>query len=671
MPPFRFSLKTCAQVLLINSFFAALPCLAQGTGGSVREMLPPLERTSPTPVSNCKESGGNNRPTGAGEKGFQADMHRPANNQLGSEHLGTNGDELPGHSSKEMGQAVQSGGPQPCSEKNQKSPTAKPQKGTETGGTTQVQLVSAFGTKIDQEPYIKLDPAVDGPDRTEHTKGGWADNQSPAGLNCGEKGQGEGAACVMNSQTVPVAGQWAGMLAAQADSFTQQVPNPRGWAKVAKGVQQAQNAQNSDNQGNCCRQNCQNSFQCMKLPLINVANEQAASPCTSEAPFKDEANVVWMVQQMYKKCYVPMAVLFLLPGAVITQAKSVVSYGVLGTQDEDTTSPFAGIFRSMMAVFLIPATQLVVSYCIDIGNALTEPVAQRIQVETLMDWVMEQAYASDPKNNDGCIKNVQANMGKLAGTSVKQVVQERQNDLNVTVQNTLNTVNGLLSQGLEVLNGFQLVMMCYLFLLGPIAAAFYAWPAAIGNSLFKKAFASWLDGVIVLSLWKFWWCIVLLCMVVRLQSGNINPSSQYEMYYFTAFMTILVWVPFQPFEFRPGDMVDKVLERAQQAGGGGGGAGAGGGKAGGASGQGGTAQSGAASGGTSQGTASQKTAGGANPSLSQDGPVGAGKANSAESSSTESGTKSNSSGPMSVSYAADPIGPVNMNDALTPPPPRA
>lgn len=180
-----FSLWTSVQVLLINSFFVSAPVFAQGAG-SVREMLPPLERTSPTPVSNCKESGGNNRPTGAGEKGFQADLHQ-ASSKPGGEHIGTNGDDLPGHSSREMGQAVQSGGPQPCSEKNEKSPTAKPQKGTEPGGTTQVQLVSAFGTKIDQEPYIKLDPAVDGPNRTEHTKGEWADNQSPAGLNCGKK----------------------------------------------------------------------------------------------------------------------------------------------------------------------------------------------------------------------------------------------------------------------------------------------------------------------------------------------------------------------------------------------------------------------------------------------------------------------------------------------------
>lgn len=663
----RLPLRTHVFLLMLSFALLSVPAFAQGSGGSVLEMLPPLEKASPTPCSNCKESGGNNRPTGAGEKGFQADKHQK-DNKPGSEKLGTqNNVEIPGRTN-EMGQAVQSGGPEQHSEKNQPDKATKPQKGTETGGTTRVVLTSAFGVKVDEEPYLKLDPAVDGPEDSEHNEGAWADNNSPAGLNAAEPGQGEGASSVMNSQTVPVAGQWAGMLSSMADSFNQQATNPRGWSKVAKGVQQAQNAQNADNQGNCARQNCQNAFQCMKLPLINVANEEAATPCSSEAPFKDESNVVWMVQQMYKKCYVPMAILFLLPGAVITQAKSLVSYSMLGSQDEDTASPFVGIFRSIMAIFLIPATQLVVSYCIDIGNALADPVAQRVQVETLMDWVMEQAYATDPKNNDGSIKNVAANMGKLMGTSVKTAVQERQNDLNVTVQNTLNTVNNLMSQGLEVLNGFQLVMMCYLFLLGPIAAAFYAWPAAIGSSLFKKAFASWLDGVIVLSLWKFWWCIVLLCMVVRLQSGNVNATSQYEMYYFTAFMTILVWVPFQPFEFRPGDMVDKVLERAQQAGGGGGGSGGSGGGKGGAAGSSGNPQAGAATGGESHGPSAQKTAGSASPSLSGDGPVAAGKSEGG-GNQTENQAKDNRSGPQSEVHAADPIdnSKISMKDFKGPP----
>jgi hypothetical protein len=475
---------------------------------------------------------------------------------------------------------------------------------------------------------------------TEHNKGAVGNSMVSAGQNLGARGQLNQGANLINSQMEGNAAQISAIAATNADQFAQKVPDPQGWSHVAKGVQEAQNAQNADNQGNSCKQNCQSSFDSMKLPLINVANEEAATPCSSDQAFKDDSNVIWMVQQMYKKCYVPMAVLFLLPGAILTQTKSLVSFSILGSQDDDTQSPFMGIIRAIIAIFLIPATQLTVSYCIDIGNALTDPVAKRVQVETLMNWVNQQAYSTDPKNNDNTIKRVSASMGKLAGTPAESAVQERQNDLTVTVQNMFNTINNMLSQGLNVLNGFQIVMMCYLFLLGPIAAALYAWPAGIGQNLFKKAFASWLDGVIVLSLWKFWWCIILLCMVVRLQSGSVDPNSHYEMYYFSAFMGILVMAPFQPFEFHPGDIVSHVLEKAQQSGGGGGasgaGAGAGGSSAG--SGQAGSPQKAGSTGGSSNGVATTKTAGSGN--ISQSGDIGAGNKTDNEASKGQSETKS-------------------------------
>ena len=59
--------------------------------------------------------------------------------------------------------------------------------------------------------------------------------------------------------------------------------------------------------------------------LINVANEEAGAMCESHAASKNYNNVVYMVMQMYKTCYLPMAFLLCLPpGAVITQVKSLV-----------------------------------------------------------------------------------------------------------------------------------------------------------------------------------------------------------------------------------------------------------------------------------------------------------------------------------------------------------
>ncbi len=54
---------------------------------------------------------------------------------------------------------------------------------------------------------------------------------------------------------------------------------------------------------------------------MNVANEASGTPTVSFAPYKTISQAVWMVQQMYKNFSIPLAILLLLPGAVITQLK--------------------------------------------------------------------------------------------------------------------------------------------------------------------------------------------------------------------------------------------------------------------------------------------------------------------------------------------------------------
>jgi hypothetical protein len=78
-----------------------------------------------------------------------------------------------------------------------------------------------------------------------------------------------------------------------------------------------------------------------------------------------------------------------------------------------------------------------------------------------------------------------------------------------------NSVQALLNSGLMVLTQYQIVMVCYLYLLGPIAAAFYAWPAV--GTKYRTAFATWLNGMSNLVMWRFWWCVILLCMTTRIR----------------------------------------------------------------------------------------------------------------------------------------------------------
>jgi hypothetical protein len=251
-------------------------------------------------------------------------------------------------------------------------------------------------------------------------------------------------------------------------------------------------------------------------------------------------------------------------------------------------------------VFLIPATQLFVSYTIDVGNSLTyEVVNYRLfDLNIIKEWRDEQTYQMDANQNANHIENIpdSAVQGKSFSDPEKQVTWEHQNFLTSTGQQWFNTIDNLLSQGMLCLTAFQVVMIMYLFLLGPVAAALYAWPG-VGGDVFRKVYANWMDGVVLVTLWKFWWVVVLLCMSIRLQvfqdlGDGVPRESTFEQFMLAAFTAILMYVPFNPFDFRPGDLVDSVLQQAQsQTSKGGSGAavvGAAGG-AGGSGGQGGTA----------------------------------------------------------------------------------
>jgi hypothetical protein len=368
--------------------------------------------------------------------------------------------------------------------------------------------------------------------------------------------------------------EFATLCAAQAEQISELMTEPERNINKAQAEGAAKMADQANNSAECAEGNCGAAWSTMTNYLINVANESAAEPTDSRNPFKKYSQAVWMVQQMYKKCYIPMAILFLLPGAVITQCKSLVGFGIMHSRDEDASSPFSGIFRATIAIFLIPATQLAVSYIIDTGNAVTECVVKELDknggLEVIKDWAHQQTYNNEEPKYKNFVENKvpqpnQPEIGKISGDDEEKMLWERQTMPSTLMQQWYNTFNQMVGQGLAIINAFQLVMICYLFLLGPIAASFFAWPSGIGRDLFRKVFASWLDGVVVLALWKFWWNIVLLCMAIRLSSGIVsNPTDQYEMYMFTAFMAMLLFVPFNPFEFRPGEVVSHVLEKAQQ-----------------------------------------------------------------------------------------------------------
>ncbi|HEY9787877.1 MAG TPA: hypothetical protein V6D17_20990, partial [Candidatus Obscuribacterales bacterium] len=276
----------------------------------------------------------------------------------------------------------------------------------------------------------------------------------------------------------------------------------------------------------------------LKTALINTGNERAGSPGETSAPFRSLTQAVWMVQTVYKQVYLPMALLLLLPGAVLSQTKLLTAHGALGNAGDDS-NPLSGMLRSVIATFLIPATQLIVSYSIDVGNSLTYEVQGLI-------------------NGSEIVRQAQA--VQTASTQAKSYGEQSLHMLQ-------NLLDMSLAYGLLVLLAFQIVMICYLLLLGPIAAAFLAWPGGVG-SLFRNVFINWVNAVVTVSLWRFWWCVIVLVMVLRIkwlmELGLYQPDSEWEAFMFSCFLVLMTYVPFAPFECKPGDMVDKLLEKAQK-----------------------------------------------------------------------------------------------------------
>jgi hypothetical protein len=303
-----------------------------------------------------------------------------------------------------------------------------------------------------------------------------------------------------------------------------------------------------DQSGDSQKTAFQTALQAVSQGLINIANEENGTPIQGSGP-RTISNAVWIVSQMYKNVYLPMAILLLLVGAILTQFGNTVKNGVSVFALMEEPDAFTGIIRGANALVLMAMVQLIVSWGIDIGNSMTYSVTNFVQMETIQNW-LNDIYPDQ--------SNVTPNQ-KAQNNAAETTMQS-------TTRAVFGTVQNFLNYGILVLIAYQTALVCYLFLLGPMAAAFYAWPGGIG-SLFRPVFNNWLNALTNLVLWRFWWCAILLCMVVRINwlqdIGQYNPQSPFEPLVYTAYLVMLAYVPFHALEFRPGDLVDQMLQQAK------------------------------------------------------------------------------------------------------------
>lgn len=244
----------------------------------------------------------------------------------------------------------------------------------------------------------------------------------------------------------------------------------------------------------------------------------------------DDGNI-W--NRLRNELFVPMAVLLLLPGAVLAQVRAIVAQGSPAIVGE--VNPFEGIIRSIVAIFLIPGSYLVVNYGIDVSNSIKHTIATeftRITGEDMYELskcAIKRAYPiNDPRSNRNAIEHSEEphiELHDVWSPYESLTLNLRMYDpcLNVDESRVpdedvrqAKPVNRALVNGFGALNGiswnvacaFQVVFLYYLWCLGPVAAALSVWP--IGQM--RDAFKSWCEGVITVCFWTLFWSTIILLM---------------------------------------------------------------------------------------------------------------------------------------------------------------
>lgn len=246
--------------------------------------------------------------------------------------------------------------------------------------------------------------------------------------------------------------------------------------------------------------------------------------------------------QIRDNIFVPMGVLLLLPGAVLSQVRAIMAAGnpVLGQ-----VNPFDGILRSIVAVFMIPGTYLVVNYGIDLSNSITHTIADEYTrlfgSDMYRDAICHEIKAMPwrlPEENRNTIDIPVSSMGIImlgnytpfaqleadliavkifdpcAGIYI--VPPDRANEAVpaavMAARLMANSSNCSLVTSWAILCAFQLAYLYYLWCVGPVVAGLWVWPM----KHLRDALPNWVEGVVTLCFWAlFWNTIVLLIACFR------------------------------------------------------------------------------------------------------------------------------------------------------------
>jgi|GEM_PF-1087103 len=311
--------------------------------------------------------------------------------------------------------------------------------------------------------------------------------------------------------------------------------------------------------------------------------------------FTAEPDNVW--QRIRYELFIPMAVLLLLPGAVLAQARAIVAQGSPAIVGE--VNPFEGIIKSIMAIFLIPGSFLVINYGIDVSNSIRHTIAEEYQrifggdMYEHAKCAIKRAYPINPptSNLNAIVESEQPDSNSpgadvwapyeklslnlrlydpCAGLDESRVPDEAVIASKPVNRLLVNGAGATVGLTWNVMCAFQLVYLYYLWCMGPIAAALWVWP--IGQ--LKGAFPSWCEGVIVLCFWSLFWNTVIFLMAAFKGVGDSGTV------YITALLLLSIEAVKAAFNFSGlvSGAAGQAAAALQPSGGGGGGGSQGGGQ---------------------------------------------------------------------------------------------
>jgi hypothetical protein len=270
----------------------------------------------------------------------------------------------------------------------------------------------------------------------------------------------------------------------------------------------------------------------------DCARDQAASAIGFCSSYVENftTNPIWNLVR--NQIFVPMAVLLLLPGAVLAQMRAIIAAGspVLGE-----VNPFEGILRSIVAIFLIPGTALVVNYGIDLNNSIAYTISSEyfriFGSDMYRDALCAEIRATpvrQPQTNRNALdqstyvgkailEKIPTAFGDFEGRMMEDSLQDpcagidlapsdRTNEaMSSGVAATrlmMNGSNASLAAAWNILCAFQLAYLYYLWCVGPIMAALWVYPLRT----LRNALPSWTEGVVTLCFWSLFWNTVILLM---------------------------------------------------------------------------------------------------------------------------------------------------------------